>query len=551
MIKLNAFNRKFSVKNLAELGSPRIASLTDLELPVGSILHYLPTPGITEIGPEQSLPTIEKTTKMPQVRHITKLTDKFSIIGRPKNVAGNINKDITQYHRINRRLKRLKNERTLQSSNEVLVIENYAPLNRLYRYPESVFSWYEKWYNIALTLIGQIDHDSKAFERQSFIRIEVPDVLPSISKLNRAEIKRTNATLDTIRDHSTLFILELWTWLGDNSSQSIFSLLDDDTLRHLNIILSYRDRFVNINLGELLFWSKGHDDVGLTPAQMQRRTYKTILNLIMSVAEGQEVDELSKTDMEDIVGESAPDESDLDEEEIKEEIKRFNNEAIDEESDFEVIKTTEDDEGAAIATTITIDNGIENACLKYINARSMSVAEYEKLLELSKSYKDIKSPYGDTTLEEEMVVTEEMVAVEEEVLIEDDPTLLDPDMAKTTTKQFNTKYAQEVLHKDIIASTLAIQKGGFAVTGYAVDEYLDAGNHLETHTVNITPVRGAPSTIRFNIPKLDDDGYWVANDVKSTMRDQRVDYYLLIGCIYYILVSINEIYRTQRVEVLR
>ena len=68
---LRNFNRAFTVIRLQQFGKPRLASVASLELPRDSIFHYLPS-AVSEVGPSQTLPIIDKAEKLVLVNHITK-----------------------------------------------------------------------------------------------------------------------------------------------------------------------------------------------------------------------------------------------------------------------------------------------------------------------------------------------------------------------------------------------------------------------------------------------------------------------------------------------
>lgn len=531
MMLLRNFNRQATVIRLEQFGMPKVAPYSKLELPRGSILHYIPTSGVSEMGPPQTLPMLENSEKLVQVNHITQLTED-NLMGRPKRIEKAINREIMHYHRINKKLRRMHNETMIERDDKTLLVENYAPIRNVYRYPQTLMSWYERFHNLLATMVAQLGRDADKYERQNYLLLTIPDTLPAKAKLRRAEKRRDNITLDGMHDENALFFLELWTWLGDSRASSLFASLSEAQLRRINIILHFNGKFVNLNLGELNFWRKG-DSMGgkVTPDQMQKRLYKTVVSLaqaaldtpVEATVEAEVETDMSGAEVMELVDRSDADE-DAGELDLDDEIAKFEKEEdIDDEDDFEIIKQ-EDSESSdvSIEEIITVDTGVAKACEKYIEAGTLSSKEYQRILERSETYKQIDNPFGDGKLSDMLEVKPEEVELEEEVLM-DDPTILDKGMAKNTTRQFNRKYIENVLPKDIVSNVVSVQRAGVVVEDYRVEKVIDAANRLQVHSLKLVPVKGRPTTIRFTTPLLDEDGYWTANDIRYTMRKQRVD----------------------------
>jgi len=377
-------------------------------------------------------------------------------------------------------------------------------------------------------------------------------MLPSKAKLRRAEKRRDNISLADMRDENALIFLELWTWLGNSKDSSILAPLTDEQLRRCNVIIVFNSKFVNINLGELMHWRKGSSIGGkIDPEQMQKRLYKTIINLatageivedavagdttpdiidkhILKVSElsintdANAEDERPPTVVLDQVGEDNEfNPEDIDR--MEDEGEAFIEDDLEDEDDFEIIKRGDDEDDVTTTDDVTtVDNGIEKACAKFIEAGTLSTKEYQRVIAASDAYKSIANPYGDGTLADMMDVPVEDVNIAPEVLF-DDITMLDKNMAVTASKKFTKQYIEKVLPKDIISSVVSVQRAGVLVKDYRAEAIVDAANGLILHTVSLEPVKGSSTPVRFTTPMLDDEGYWTANDIRCTMRKQRVD----------------------------
>lgn len=536
---LRSFNRLFTVRRLEQFGNPVSAPIANLEFPRGSTFHFA-SGDVTEFGPSQLLPYIANTEKGGIINHHLEYCND-GIVGRPRKVPASFNAQIIHYHRINKRIRRLRDPKIVERDERILYIENYAPLVQAYKYTTTLMSWYERWYNTYRTIITQLASDAKTSNRQNYLIVNVPEAIPSINELRRAEKRRDNVTLKDMRNDNVLFLLELWTWLGVNRDNSLLSLIDQDTYRRVNIVVAYRDRFINLNLGELDFWRKSVDGKGrVKPEQMQRRLYKSYVDVATKAASylaDETNEEPGQQDPDSIMSpEEARDfvlglnqkETDNDKvEDIDAEIKSFEDNAeIDDDAVIEIVQREAEDTSHTININepVTLEAGILKACEPLIDAGLMQSKEYNFIKDKAATFKEIPNPYGIGKVADMLVVKPEELKVDHVDMIPNDPTLqIDPTLAKSTIVDYDKKYINTILPKDIVSSVASIQKAGVILNDYSVHTVVDASGRQDVHTIKVIPVGGEPSTLRFTMPKLDDRGYWVANDVTFNMRKQRVD----------------------------
>jgi hypothetical protein len=88
---------------------------------------------------------------------------------------------------------------------------------------------------------------------------------------------------------------------------------------------------------------------------------------------------------------------------------------------------------------------------------------------------------------------------------------------------FDSKYIDQVMSKDLSAMLLNVQHAGYAPTKYSVEIHEDATGKFQQHRLQITPVRGKPSTVEFRLPVVDVDGTFRSNGVRYRLRKQRSD----------------------------
>lgn len=528
---LKMFNRNFTVRKLEQLGSPRSALLSELILPRDSAYHFTTDNG-TIVGPPQTIPFLNELEKVAQVDHVTAFLGSKQI-GRPKVHPFNVTKETTQYHRTNKGLRRMRDLKAVERDGRSLYIINYAPLRHVYTYPENMLSWYQKWANIYDTLTRKVDGVAQQFGRNNYIGIDIPDRLPSVADFKKAEAKATAESLSSFTDERLLMLLDLWKWLGNTPSGSLLNNIDDRFFNKVNVILTYNERFINLNLGELLFWKDaGPDHPGaVDPYQLQLRFYGTLRKLMTHSMEiAVEPEEEFEDTADNVIGNVKKDEEGSADtvEELEDSVKSFETEARElEKSDaFEVKRIVKDavpevskDE---LKSGPNFEDGLTQAVDYYTENSIVSTKEYKFFQENANKFKDIDNPYGEGKLTELLTIEPEELTLKPEVLF-DDPTILDKSLLVTPTRQWDKQYNTEILPKDIASAIVSVQRSGTLVKGYKVSKMVDAAGAQETHTVTLQPIGGLQSTVHLTIPTIDEEGYWRSNDVTYNMRKQRVD----------------------------
>lgn len=537
MILLRNFNRLFTIMRLPQFGNPMVGKLQELELPRNSILHYMPG-AVTETGPAQTDPLLAKSEKQVIIRHHVEYSHE-PLQGSPKRDNNTFNKEITLYHRVNRNVRLLREEKLIERDERTLFVENYAMLPSAYRYTTNQLSWYYELSNIYGTVIKTIADDLARYDRQNYLLLNVPDVIPAIAALTQYENKITAQSLKQFNTEALLRIADLWVWLGVNRDRSQLGKLPKEKLGKVNVVLVYQGKFVNINLGELDVWRKDEktNPKGLVAAQqMQRRLYLTIVNLATKATEQTEVqvddspehlqhhDEMEKelaiatTDMADVSTDVGGDDTAI----IKE-IEDFDKIELDVNQRFEIIKqeSAVTEEPVDILRPLPLDAALMRYCDDVVANGSMSARDYNRIQQMSGKWKDIKVESGER-LEDFIRIEPHMLVVEQKQLA-DAVTIIDKSTTVSTLPDLTRKYNRHLLQRDVASAAVSVQRGGFAVNGYEVERYVDAANCMEMHSLKVMTLNGKESTLRFTLPVIDDRGYWKANDITYTMRKQRID----------------------------
>lgn len=151
--------------------------------------------------------------------------------------------------------------------------------------------------------------------------------------------------------------------------------------------------------------------------------------------------------------------------------------------------------------------------------------QMRRMEKLSQRYKEIPDPLtGTGSLEKASFIDPASLVISKDKKFIDDLNMVaDESMLKSTLLDFDKKYINEVMQKDIYNSVLAVQRHGIAVQNYQIKRVKKLGDEYDVHSVKLVPVEGEPSTINFKVPVVDDFGVFQSRGVRNFMKKQRTD----------------------------
>lgn len=171
----------------------------------------------------------------------------------------------------------------------------------------------------------------------------------------------------------------------------------------------------------------------------------------------------------------------------------------------------------------SLEDGVLGVCDRLADEGLLSAGEYKRFTKLANAYKTMQGPDGRTALGEFIQIKPEELLITESSSMPDSPTVMDKTMLKSSLLSFDDRYISDVMLKDTAAMALSVQNAGIAVTGYKVDEVTDILGGYQIHTLKLNPVIGSPSTIRYKLPVVNQDGSFKSNGVLYRLRKQRGD----------------------------
>lgn len=581
------FYRRYGVFRPDRLLNPPLPMVEKLELPRGAIYHY-PGDGQLDIGPASDEYVFRNIERPILISNVIENGDNRGAPVRQQKSAESI---IRGYLSKNRRYRPLRGIESMARDNITQVVFNYAIISGMYRYPRSIYADYYRWWNKQAAIWQTVNSLASQSARQQFIPVTLPRILPSVSDFRRASSMQMNQQLLKIfPTEQSLFLLEIWKWLGANRKDSVLNYVTPENMQKANLVFTESGRFTVLNLGQLNKWRMATKEEreedpnaperGIAPDALQ----KYFLRFVMSVFEARTAPVLDFGDQdEDVIVDQddpsaevsrfdqnviqvLPEFPEIDEElggaqnavnhvEFQDPINgqvlsgtdeseatasspmgkdfQFDNEDTMRQVDSDLSKLSEivervdgSEETPAIALISeekTLVEGVMSVCDRYADSGMMSAAEYKRYQTLANSYTQIMAPNGEGTLADYIKIPREDIEINESPSIPDIPSVIDKSMLKSSLLAFDEQYITKVMPKNVAQMVMNLQYGGIAVTGFEVERQDNIMGSFDSYTVRINPVDGAPSTLRFKLPAVSRDGYFVANGVKYRLRKQRGD----------------------------
>lgn len=607
LLQHNVFYRKFGIRLVQHLITPRMFKMEDFRFPLNSTFHFV-SHDENSIAPDQAQPHFAAfKSKRIGMEVIPNLT---SMEGNPRKTSLQVIQLARKFFQKNRLFRFTKDVNSVVRDPNAVTVLDYGYLLKMYRYANAPLTPYFEWLNIEKTAWNGIKDTVEKSERHNFIFYEVPDVLPSINTLKQFSKKISTNYRHFFDTPGKKFLLELWKWIGeDTRKDSILSAIPIDQLGKVNIVFTFKGMWCVLNLQQLEDWrrvdteneaetedkshSKPHT-VKYLPSQLQRLLIKLCIGVQTYIVPPDEEDnkdnaaneksiQLNNTENQD--SDSGMNEDEKDEDVVLGNRREIEDESTEKHQDLETLEKDLDSESTTADIMDEIDKELETLETiekRYMMAKSlhqdinadvegseeifkqenfiatpeeiqsiqdkiftereadevlkntidkhsefglMSAAEYRNLLKQADKFMNSPDPHlGTTTIKEFVKVNPEVLKIEHhETKLAERETVADKSMLSSSLIAFDKKYINEVMDKDISAMAVNIQKAGIILQSYEVEPFNSVLGAFEVHTLKVKPIDGAPSTIRFKIPKVDEEGNFVANGNKYHMRKQRGD----------------------------
>lgn len=462
MLKYKDYFLRYVVRNVQQLPNRKPVHVSRIVLPWNSLIHYMGESS-SDYGISLSHPLLRTNESAPiRVFHIDEVV---SDLGNPRLKTFNRNKLLLSYfsdqNKLFTRLKRV--DRAMREKRAILVFD-YSLIPHRYNYPVNRLAWINEHANAMLTQLAKLKEVGG--QRNQFLCFKLPKVLPELTLFKITPNPIPTVRLDDWSDLNALNLFYLWNYIE-------MGTIDPTIASNITIAFTDENHITQVNLGNLMEWAK--EDLGLTRKYLYHAWVR--LYELRTVADSEALDGVEETGQAD-----------------------------------------EDIETDITARTLAEDTA------ELVTIGRLSTAEQNRLWTLSRSYKTIKSPVGEGTLETLAEPDPEVIRIDPaKVVVVDKPNLLDKDMANSAVDVLDKVYLEKVLEKDIAATVLSMQQAGALVTDYKVEEKVDALNHYKEYSATIVPIAGKKSTFNFKLPAVDESGEFIANGVKYRLDKQKGD----------------------------
>lgn len=155
----------------------------------------------------------------------------------------------------------------------------------------------------------------------------------------------------------------------------------------------------------------------------------------------------------------------------------------------------------------------------------LSAADYKRFIADVENYKEMPNPYNskEKTVDA-MVVHPSLLKLDaSKTAIEGSDLVSDKSMLQSSLQSFDHDYVTKVMKKDVLSMVSNLQKSGVVIRKHEIEVDHSALGSYESHTLEIKPIDGVTSTVRYRVPVVNEDGTFSANGNKYVMRKQRVD----------------------------
>lgn len=185
-------------------------------------------------------------------------------------------------------------------------------------------------------------------------------------------------------------------------------------------------------------------------------------------------------------------------------------------------KVTVESATVAPSRTVTPTSAIERELRELSKTGQITTREAEYYANAANSYLDIE--IGGRTLAEIADVKPEEMKLKDTPVSPDSITVRDKAALRSRTQELRDGYISSgMLDRNILEMILHVQNGKVALTNLDRETIITADSKYDVYTMKFQPIKGSPSTRRIRIPKVEKDGTFTINGVRSYSQLMRME----------------------------
>lgn len=161
----------------------------------------------------------------------------------------------------------------------------------------------------------------------------------------------------------------------------------------------------------------------------------------------------------------------------------------------------------------------------YADYGLLTASDYKKFMNDIDTSMKRQDPYGSgTSAIAAMEITKDDIVINrEKTAITINDNVLDASMLQSSLLSFDQDYLNNVIKKDMLSMVHNLQKAGVVVKKHEIEVDHSALGSYENHMLELKPVDGVSSTVRFRVPQIAPEGTFIANNNKYILRKQKID----------------------------
>lgn len=555
-IYFDKWYRDFGIRFSSHLSNPPIHNANELEFPKESVVHWGPI-SETPVYPTSKTNIFQHTPEDVLVESILEYKNPNHTIGKFVNAAVTLQELIRDISTQDDKFMYLKHNQFIRKGPNALYIENYGSLTARYKYRTNPMERYWIYFNAISCMLDNLD---ALPDRNKFLVLELPNVLPSKMDLNNAAKELKLAFLNKLPSYKHFTVLELWKLFTPMyREESVFSNISMETAKKLTVIFLIDDRYFAINFYNLVSIVKEYEletDFMQYKSELAKKLLYTLFLKLSINPNLQKIVKL-KVNMDNIKNEDKT-KKELDKEEDEKLFNATLDETLEGSNYGDTSEESKDVDIDEVSESEVVDDGLTKTIESLNNSLDghNDVGSLEEIFNNTLSYDGVESKID--ALKENKVINKKQHDHLKEILdnqkldtdlwcdklklgeILDDtkdnydvktnlsnvtpnPVLPNEEDNQVTTQAIQKDYLDNQYKKDVVRTLYSLQNTSTIITNHSVELKESVAGKLEEHTLDLKTLNGGNSTIKVILPVIDKDGSFEYSGSKYRMRTQRTD----------------------------
>ena len=503
--------------------------ITDLELPKSRSIHINMLNTIDEENYE-SLAILNKIPK--SILYVYNDTTLFNPIGKITKKYVNAVAYGSELKRQFKKTQIVKEGDNKKLGVNDLIVFNYKLIHNANKYQVNKLNNYYILYNSLNEMINILNSPDKGGFEHNVVVMDIPTIIPKRSDLKLFNKPVTQSTINKFTTIDELLILELYKMFFVDSD-SVFKNIKPEVFNTTFFLFRSGGRYTIYKLKDMLSLSKDLkiEDGRFTGFGERVAAESFIVGLLMFKKSLTEELGIGLVDIDDnsVVGNLDELYGDLEDDTEIDEVE----ESVESEDTDDVVIKNEDTNVIVPKKSTTTEfkvldlpdaEVITNLIQSRTRDKKLSAKESTKLTEIIETQgSSVFVINGKNTTLDEILDYDNTNIVMGNTVTANSDSVIDKELLGNNNRTFDREYLEKLYKKDVFNAIYSIQKSGAVITKHEVKTTATFLGNAEEHIIEIKPVDGAPSTVRFKIPEIASDSTYKMSSNKYIMRHQRMD----------------------------